>query len=111
MALMRGVLGDVEVAAVVAVTPAGEVKPLAISATAPEIAQEIALDDVPEAAPGPDGLAVRPATIGGYPVQVITELDGQGRPRPLAVLSTPWIDQHLLLYARTLWHRRRAPRR
>ncbi|MCU7726461.1 hypothetical protein ODJ79_22245 [Actinoplanes sp. KI2] len=107
MALMRGVLGDVEVAAVVAVTPAGEVEVLAVRATAPEIAQEITFDDVPEPEPGPDGLAVRPATIGGYPIQVITEPDGQGRPRPLAVLSTRWIDQHLLLYARTLWHRRR----
>jgi len=24
----------------------------------------------------------------------------------LAVLTTPWIDQHLLLFARTLWRRR-----
>ena len=28
------------------------------------------------------------------------------RVRPLAILATPWIEQNLLLFARTLWRRR-----
>lgn len=99
MALMRGVLGDVEVAAVVAVRPDGAVRPLAVLTTAEEIAGEI---EFPPGGEAHDG--VRDAVIGDYDVQVLTtgEPDGQ----PLAVLATPWIEQHLLLFARTLWRRR-----
>jgi hypothetical protein len=101
MALMRGVLGDAEVAAVVAVGPQGSVKPLAILTTAEEIAAEIRLlPDEPGTGDGGHGL--RRATIGDYDVDVLVGEDG----RLLAVLATPWIDQHLLLYARALWHRR-----
>lgn len=106
MALMRGVLGDVEVAVVVAVTPDGVVDPRAVLAS-PEIRDEIDLAGAGAPPPDSDGLAVQAATIGDDAVQVITRRDEEGRPQPLAVLSTPWIDQHLLLYARTLWHRRR----
>ncbi|ASW54510.1 hypothetical protein [Plantactinospora sp. KBS50] len=107
MALMRGVLGDVEVAAVVAVTPQGVVRPQAILATPEPIRQEIILGDEPDEADDTDGHPLRAARIGDDEVQVITEPGPDGRARPLAVLATPWIDQHLLLYARTLWHRRR----
>jgi hypothetical protein len=102
MALMRGVLGDAEVAAVVAVTPGGAVTPLAVLTTAEEIAQEI------ELAPHEAGHehAVRAARIGDYDVEVLMDTGAGGPGRPIAVLATPWIDQHLLLYARTLWRRR-----
>ena len=99
MALMRGVLGDVEVAAVVAVRPDGRVTPLAVLTTAETIAQEVDL------APG-EG-PVRAAKIGDYDVRVLVDEDPDGSVRPVAVLATPWIDQHLLLYARDLWHRPR----
>ncbi len=103
MALMRGVLGDTEVAAVVAVTPQGAARPLAVLATSEAIAQEIRLSE-----PAPDGNSSGPwpATIGDYDVQVLTDVGPDGRPRPVAVLATPWIEQHLLLFARTLWRRR-----
>jgi hypothetical protein len=106
MALMRAVLGDTEVAAVVAVTAQGAVKPLAILATAEEIATEIRLvpDDDEHDGGVPDGL--RRARIGDYEVQVVVGEAADAEPRPLAVLCTPWIDQHLLLFARTLWRRR-----
>jgi hypothetical protein len=97
MALMRGLLGDVEVAAVTAVTPEGAVTPLAVLTTADAIAQEVRLG------PGQDEL--RPGRIGDYDVEVLVEAGPDGRPRPLAVLVTPWIEQHLLLFARTLWRR------
>lgn len=106
MALMRGVLGDAEVAVVVAVTPDGAVRTLAVLTTAEEIAHEIRLADAPE--PGIAGRPdIRPATVGDYDVQVLTGGEPGEAPRPLAVLATPWIEQHLLLYARALWHRRR----
>jgi hypothetical protein len=104
MALMRGVLGDAEVAAVVAVTPQGAVTPLAILTTAEEIAQEIRLaprDD--QSRTGPDR---RRAMVGDYDVEVLIREDAEGREQPLALLATPWIEQHLLLYARALWRRR-----
>ena len=102
MALMRGVLGDAEVAVVVAVTPDGTVTPVALLATAEEIAQEIELaphehDREPE---------TRAAKIGDYDVEVVVDVGPDRQVRPLAVLATPWIEQHLLLYARTLWRRR-----
>jgi hypothetical protein len=103
MALMRGLLGDVEVAAVVAVTPEGAVTPLAVLTTAAEIAQEIELSPSGEDDAVTEGL--RPARIGDYDVEVLVEARPDGRPRPLAVLVTPWIEQHLLLFARTLWRR------
>ena len=97
MALMRGVLGDAEVAVVVAVTPKGTVKVIALLATTEAIA-----DEIRQAGPE-DADGVRPATIGGYDVRVVVGEWPDGRARPLAVLTTPWIEQHLLLYARTLW--------
>lgn len=104
MALMRGALGGTEVAAVVAVTPQGVVTPLAILTTAEEIAEEIHLAPAAESGHAADGLL--PARVGDYDVQVVVRAGADGRPRPLAVLTTPWIDQHLLLFARTLWRRR-----
>jgi hypothetical protein len=106
MALMRGALGDTEVAAVVAVTPQGTVRPLAILATSEVIATEIRLaadDQDPEGA-DPDRL--RRAMVGDDEVEVLVGKGADGEPRPLAILATPWINQHLLLYARTLWRRR-----
>jgi hypothetical protein len=106
MALMRGVLGDAEVGAVVAVTPEGAVNVLAILATQQMIADEIRLEpDVRER--DRDARAeVRRAKIGDYDVDILLGEWPDGQPRPLAVFATPWIEQHLLLYARTLWHRR-----
>jgi len=109
MALMRGALGGTEVAAVVAVTPQGVVTPLAILTTAEEIAEEIHLAPAAESGHAADGHAadgLLPARVGDYDVQVVVRAGADGRPRPLAVLTTPWIDQHLLLFARTLWRRR-----
>ena len=100
MALMRGVLGDTEVAVVVAVTPHGMVTPVAILALPQVIAQEIRLSP-DEASHGP----LRAATVGDYEVQVLTSIGSAGETVPLAILTTPWIEQHLLLYARTLWRR------
>ncbi|WP_143162941.1 hypothetical protein [Couchioplanes caeruleus] len=107
MALMRGALGgDVEVAAVVAVTPQGRVRPLAVLATPQEIVQEIRLvDDLRDSdGAGQDG--PRRAKIGDYDVEILLDEGVDGPPRPLAILANPWIDQHLLLFARTLWRRR-----
>ena len=109
MALMRGALGGTEVAAVVAVTPQGVVTPLVILTTAEEIAEEIHLAPAAESGHAADGHAadgLLPARVGDYDVQVVVRAGADGRPRPLAVLTTPWIDQHLLLFARTLWRRR-----
>jgi hypothetical protein len=103
MALMRGLLGDVEVAAIVAVTPEGSVTPLAVLTTADEIAQEIQLSPPRANGAGPGGL--RSARIGDYDVEVLMGAGPDGGARPLAVLVTPWIEQHLLLFARTLWRR------
>lgn len=57
-------------------------------------------------APDADADEPRPATIGDYDVQVLTDVGSDGQPRPVAVLATPSIEQHLLLFARTLWRRR-----
>ena len=100
MALMRGVLGDAEVGVVVSVTPEGAVKPLAVLTTAEAIAAEIELGDDA----GPPGL--RRAKVGDYDAEILVREGLGGQPEPIAILSTPWIEQHLLLYARTLWHRR-----
>jgi hypothetical protein len=100
MALMRGVLGDTEVAAVTAVTAQGAVTPLAILTTSEEIAQEIVLDEDDGARPG-----LRKAKVGDYEVDVVVDEESDGS-RPLAILVTPWIEQHLLVFARTLWRRR-----
>jgi hypothetical protein len=102
MALMRGVLGDTEVAVVVAVTPSGTVTPLALLATSQAIAAEIRLEPGP---PDDQGDGPRPAKIGDDDVEVLVSPGPNGRPQPLAVLMTPWIEQHLLLYARALWRR------
>lgn len=109
MALMRGLLGEVELAVVAAVTLDGYAKPQAILASAPELRAEITLTGE-EGPIGEDGLALRPGRIADDPIQVLTEPDGEGGRRILAVLATPWIDQHLLVYARNLWYRRTQPR-
>jgi hypothetical protein len=101
MALMRGVLGDVEVAAVVAVTPSGQVKTRALLTTSAAIADEIQLTASP-----PDERGIRAAMVGDYQVEVLIGEGTDGQPRPLAILATPWIEQSILLYARQLWHRR-----
>ncbi len=99
MALMRGVLGgDAEIAAVVAVTPAGVVEPLALLAT-PAIAAEIRLVD------DADHEGVRRGRIGDYDVDVLVD-PATDPEQPLAVLVTPWIFHNLSLYARKLWSRR-----
>ncbi|MCU7730986.1 hypothetical protein ODJ79_45350 [Actinoplanes sp. KI2] len=104
MALMRGALGDTEVAAVAAVQPQGTVEPLAILATTHEIADEIRLcgeanlDKIPP-------IGVQPAKIGDYDVEVLVGEGPDGRRRPLAVLVNPWLEQYLLIFARTLWRR------
>jgi hypothetical protein len=103
MALMRGVLGDAEVAAVVAVSPQGAVTVLAIMMTNDAIVEETRLaDDEQGVGPGD----TRRATIGDYDVEVVMGDGPDGGARPLAVLATPWIEQNLLLYARVLWRRR-----
>jgi hypothetical protein len=101
MALMRGVLGDTEVGAVVSVTPQGVVTVRAILATPSAIADEIRLLDT-----GTDRPWLRHALVGEYEVEVVVGEWPDGQPRPLAILTTPWIEQHLLIYARTLWRRR-----
>ena len=102
MGLMRGVLGDTEIAAVVAVTPEGAVKPVAILALPETIASEITLD----AGADPDDRGLRPAKVGDYDIKVLVDERPGRTPRPLAILATPWIEEHLLLYARKLWRHR-----
>ena len=99
MALMRGVLGgDAEVAVVVAVEPNGVVRPLAILVTS-EIAAEIVLGNRPEGADECVG------TIGGDPAELLLDPTA-AEAEPIAILMTPWIFEHLTLYARKLWSRR-----
>lgn len=103
MGLMRGVLGgDAEVGVVVATTPTGIAVPLAILVT-PSIAAEITFDG-----DGPEGRTdVRRGWIGDDPVEVLVgEVDG-AEPAPLAIMVTGWMREHLFLYSRELWHRRR----
>lgn len=98
MALMRGILGgDAEVAAVVAITPAGVVHPLAILATS-GIADEIELT-------GPAGVERQRGRIADYEVEVLLG-DVDGDRRPVAVMMTPWIFENLTLFTRKLWSRR-----
>src|SRR5690606_15860444 len=111
MALMRGVLGDAEVGVVASVTPQGRVTALAILATPQAIVDEITLLPHEETAGEPGGDSghsggLRPAKVGDYDAQVLVGEGPDGQPRPLAILTTPWIEQHLLLYARDLWRRR-----
>ena len=103
MGLMRGVLGgDAEVAAVVAANPAGSVRPLALLIT-PQIASELTLSG---AASAEDQVAGRRrAKVGDYDVDVLVGLGAADMDRPIAVLVSPWILQHLSLYTRTLWRR------
>ena len=101
MALMRGVLGDTEVGVVAAVAPEGTVDVRAILATPAAIADEIRLMDPADGRPW-----LWRAMVGEYEVQVVLGEWPDGQRRPLAILTTPWIEQHLLLYARTLWRRR-----
>jgi hypothetical protein len=101
MGLMRGVLGDAEVAIVIGVTPEGVVTVLALVATTEVIANEIRL-----IAPEDDHHDLWRAMIGDDEVRVLVGEGPDGHPRPVAILTTPWIEQHLLLYARTLWRRR-----
>jgi hypothetical protein len=107
MALMRGLLGDAEVAAVVAVTPKGAVTPVAILVTTEQIEREI--HSIAERG-GAGGTDVRFAKIGEYDIEVLVREVLTGPPQPLAVLNTPWIEQHLLLFARVLWRRRQGTR-
>ena len=101
MGLMRGVLGgDAEVAAVVRITPDGSVKPVAIIAS-PLIAEEIRLTD-----DGPS-VDVRRGWIGDDEVQVLIGSARGEDPQPIAIFVTDWIREHLYLYSRELWHRRR----
>jgi hypothetical protein len=101
MGLMRGVLGDAEVAIVIGVTPEGVVTVLALVATTEVIANEIRL-----IAPEDDHHDLWRAMIGDDEVRVLVGEGADDHPRPVAILTTPWIEQHLLLYARTLWRRR-----
>jgi hypothetical protein len=95
MGLMRGVLGgDTEVA------PSGIARPIAILVT-PSIADEITLLD------GDGEADVRRALIGGDEVEVLIEQVNHEDPRPVAILVTDWIREHLNLYARELWHHAR----
>jgi hypothetical protein len=89
MGLMRGVLGGaVEVATVVATTPDGVVRPVALVAT-PAITGEIELSE----AGGDD---VRPARIGDDDIDVLVATrPGQDGAEPVAILVTPWIAENL----------------
>ena len=100
MGLMRGVLGeDAEVGCVVATNTSGITRALALLVT-PEIAGEITMPA--DAAPVDD---IVQGTIAGDPVQVIVRPDA---PRtPVAIMISPWIREHLYLYARQLWWPRR----
>jgi len=77
------------------------VRPVAILVT-PAIAAEITLLD---GAPDTD---VRRGQIGEDQVDVLIGRSGEEDPRPIAMLVTDWMREHLYLYARELWHRPRA---
>jgi hypothetical protein len=100
MGLMRGVLaGAVEVAAVVATTPDGAVRPIALLAT-PALTEEVQLNET-------GGEGIRPARIGDDDIDVlVASMPGQDQAQLVAILVTPWIVEHLALYARNLWSRR-----
>ncbi len=98
--LMRAVLGgDAEVAVVVTITPAGVARPVAVLAT-PVIAAEVTmLDDDVDA-------DVRRGRIGDDEVTVLMGNPPGEERRPIAVLVSDWMREHLYVYARELWHRR-----
>lgn len=92
--LMRGFLAGSEVAVVIATAPDGRVRPLAVIVT-PVIAEEIVLPDESE------GAGWVPGRIGDYPAEIWTA--GVIAGGPTAVRVTPWMHEHLALYARQLW--------
>ena len=67
----------------------------------PAIAAEITLDD-----DNPD-TEIRRGRIGEDEVDVLIGQTGGDEPRPIAILVTDWIREHLYLYPRELWHRPR----
>lgn len=97
--LMRGFLAETEVAVVIATSPEGRVRPLAVLATR-EIAEEIVLPDRPPVT------GWVPGQVLDYPAEIWL---AEGRPTALRVTS--WMHEHLTLYARQLWSRSlRRPR-
>jgi hypothetical protein len=96
--LMRGFLGEEEVAVVVATDSSGAVRPMAVLVT-PFIRGELTLSD-PSL-----GESRQAARVGDYDVEVVVG-DVEGVRQPAAVLVTPWIREHLFLYARQLWRSR-----
>lgn len=102
MGLMRGVLGgDTEVAAIIATSPEGSARPLAVLVT-PGIAEELNLNSSDRSE---DGWIT--GRIGEYDVEVLTRSDTDAD-QPVAVRITPWIYENLYLYARKLWSKRHA---
>ncbi len=93
--LMRGFLGGEEVAVAISTDREGRSHEVAVLVTA-TIGAEITLSDPTLSAPA------QPASVGGYDVEVLVGHLG-GQRRPVAVRTTPWMRQHLLLYARQLW--------
>lgn len=93
--LMRGFLGDGEVSFVVATVPEGLSRPLAMIVN-PVVAAELELED-----PGMNADR-QVGSIGGDPVEVLVG-DVDGVRRPLAIRVTPWITEHMFVYARRLW--------
>ena len=109
MGLMRGVLGeDAEVAAIVATTPEGRSNPVALLVT-PAIADELTILDEPSPN-APDDPHLRRGKVGDYDVEVIMSEDADN-PGPLALQVSPWMTEHLYLYARDLWHRYKREQR
>lgn len=99
MGLMRAVLGsDAEVAAVVATDTRGVSRALAVVAT-PVIVTEIALPDL--------GVREDDVVIGHIGDDDVAVLIPPGSSTPAAMLITPWMREHLYLYARQLWWPRR----
>lgn len=94
MGLMRGVLGsDAEVAAVIATNHQGVSRALAVVAT-PPIAAEITMPDLP---------AAGDSVVGQIADDDVEVLVAPGTATPAAMMITPWMRQHLYLYARQLW--------
>jgi hypothetical protein len=93
--LMRGFLGGEEVAVAISTDRDGRSHELAVLVTA-AIEAELTLSDPTLAGPA------QPAYVGDYDVEVLVGQVG-GQRRPVAVRTTPWMRQHLLLYARQLW--------
>jgi hypothetical protein len=98
--LMRGFLGGEEVAVAISTDRDGRSHELAVLITA-AIEAELSLSDPTLTAP------VQPAAVGDYDVEVLVGQVG-GQRQAVAVRTTPWMRQHLLLYARQLrWPARR----